>query len=131
MPRAFRRPAVGLAESLFDRGQGLPPERVRWMLDDLADFLGHAGHKTELFFLITLFLIEYLPPLFGRFSRMSRLPLPARVAYLERLDRSRLAALIALPKAMLGLIWYEHPESLLETGYDHQPLLPAPRKIER
>jgi hypothetical protein len=125
LPRFCHRPIRALAESLFDRGQGVPEARVAWMIDDLGDFLARAGGKTRTFFLITVMLLEWLPFLFGRFSRLSRLRVEKRVECLERLDASFLAPLIALPKAMLGLVYYEHPEALLETGYDHRPLVEA------
>jgi hypothetical protein len=34
--------------------------------------------------------------------------------------------LLALPKAMLALVYYEHPDALAETGYDGKPLVSAP-----
>lgn len=125
LPRSSHRPIRALAGALFDRGSGIPEDRLQWLLADLGDFAGHAGPKTRTFFLITLYLLEWLPPFFGHFSRMSRLPIDRRLDYLERLDRSALTALIALPKAMISLVYYEHPDALLETGYDHQPLMLA------
>lgn len=119
-----------LAEALFDRGAGVPADRLEWVLADLGDFLGRAGHKTRTFFLITLALVEWLPLFMGRFGRMSRLSPAARVDYLSRLDASPLAPLLALPKAMVSLVYYEHPEALAETGYDHQPLVVRARSAE-
>lgn len=102
-----------------------------WLIEDLGDFAGRAGPKTRTFFLLTLMLVEFLPLFFGFFGRMSRLPIEKRLAYLEKLDHSAIAAVIALPKALLGLIYYEHPEALLETGYDHQSLIPFTPRSER
>lgn len=131
LPRFSHRPIRALAESLFDHGAGIPAARLDWLIDDLGDFLGRAGPKTRTFFLVTLMLLEFLPLFFGFFGRMSRLHGEKRVAYLNRLDHSALAALIALPKAMLGLIYYEHPDAVLETGYDHLSLLPPPSEEAR
>lgn len=123
LPRLAHAPARALAVSLFDAGRGIPAARLDWLLADVDDFTGRAGAKARTGFLATLLILEWIPLLFGVFGRMSRLAPEARVRYLERVDRSGLAALIAVPKAVLGLCYYEHPDVLAELGFDDRPLV--------
>ncbi len=115
----WRSTARALALGLFDRGDGISDARLDWLEADVAAFLAAAGPKTSFLFGLVLTAIELLPPWFGAGpSRFSRLAPANRLAFLERLDASRLAVLIALPKAVLSLCYYEHPDALRETGYD-------------
>lgn len=123
LPRFAHAPARALARALFDAGRGIPEARLDWMLADVDDFTGRAGAKTRLGFLAALLVLQWSPLFFGAWGRMSALTPEARDRYLERLDRSALAVLIALPKAVLGLCYYEHPEVVAELGYDGRPLI--------
>lgn len=108
-----------LALGLFDGGDGIPRERLDWVLQDLEGFLGHAGPRTRGLFVVVMAVIEWLPPLLSlNLRRLSRLGPTERAHFLERLETSRFAILLALPKAALSLTYYEHPEALAETGYD-------------
>lgn len=119
MPGYVRACLRALALGLFDRGAGIPEARIAWAIDDLESFLRHAGQKTSALFLITTTLVEWLPILFvRRLSRMSRLSSETRRDYLEAFDRSVIAIVLVLPKALLSLVYYEHPDALRETGYD-------------
>ena len=63
-------------------------------------------------------------PLFAkRLGRLSLLAPELQLKALEGLDGSQLAPLLALPKAMLSLVYYEHPDAMAETGYDKRPLI--------
>lgn len=119
MPRCFRAPLAALALGLFDRGQGVPETRIDWMIEEVESFLEHAGSRTAWIFLFALAVLELFPLLLlGEFARMSRLSPLRRAEYLERFDRSRLAIVLALPKALLAIVYYEHPDAVRETGYD-------------
>lgn len=119
----LERTVRALAEGLFDRGQGLPADRLTWLLTDLESFLGHAGPRTRGLFVLVVAVLEWLPLLvLGRPTRLSRLPSPARLLFLERLEQGPFAILLALPKAAMSLTYYEHPDALKETGYDAQCL---------
>ena len=108
-----------LALGLFDTGAGIPVERLDWMLHDADDFLRAAGPKTSALFVGVMTALEGLPVAFGEGPhRFSKLDPSARARFLERLDSSRLSMLIALPKAVLGLVYYEHPDAAAQTGYD-------------
>ncbi|MBI4817836.1 MAG: hypothetical protein HY791_16365 [Deltaproteobacteria bacterium] len=123
LPESLAPAAVGLAEALFDRGAGIPADRIEWTLHEVDELSIASGFKTRALFLVTLFLVEHLSFLFGELAKLSDLDLRSRVRYLARLDASPLAALVALPKALLCLVYFEHPEALRETGYDGKPMI--------
>lgn len=110
---------IAIAYGFFDRGEGIPEDRLRWMIGDVDHFLMKAGWKTRSLFIIDMTAIELLPPLMiGRLCRFSRLKPKDRAKYLKKMDESRFCILLALPKAIQGLCYYEHPDALAETGYD-------------
>lgn len=112
-----------MAVGLFDHGEGLPADRLTWLLTDLESFLGHAGPRTRGLFVLVVAVLEWLPlVVLGRATRLSRLSSTARLEFLERLERGPFAILLALPKAAMSLTYYEHPDALKETGYDAQCL---------
>lgn len=122
-------PLLALGQDLYDRGGGVPRDRLAWAVAEADDFLAHAGPRTTLFFALAMLAVEWGPVLMSAgLGRMSRLTPERRRAYLERLDRSNLAILLALPKALLSLVYYEHPEALAETGYDGACLVPPARQ---
>jgi hypothetical protein len=124
LPHFVEAPLGALARGLYDRGEGVPEERLEWAVRDLASFLAHAGPRTTFLLALTTLAVEWLPIFFiGRFARLSRLPPDARARYLEKLDASRLSIALVLPKALLGLVYYEHPDAVRETGYDGQCML--------
>jgi hypothetical protein len=124
MPPYLEAPLLALARGLYDRGQGVPEERAAWAVNDLGSFLEHAGRRTSLLLAVATLVLEWCPLFFiGAFSRMSRLSNERLSRYLERFDRSRLALVLMLPKALLSLVYYEHPDAIRETGYDGQCLL--------
>lgn len=116
LPGFTTRTTRALVVSLFDTGRGIPEARIEWLLTDLGDFLGHAGTKTRYGFIGLLLALELMTFFFGFFRRFSSLTPDRRQAYLERLEASSLAVLVAAPKAAIGLCYYEHPELVAELG---------------
>lgn len=117
LPRSTQRTARALAGALFDTGTGIPPARLDWLMHDAGEFLGHAGPKTRWGFIGLLLALEWLPFFFGIFGRFSRLGIEKRERFLERLESSSVAVILAAPKAALGLVYYEHPDVVAELGY--------------
>ena len=91
---------------------------ARWM----DDALGRASSDLRRGFVLLSLLMEWLPLfLVGAPSRMSRLPLARRVAYLEALETSRfglLAMLLVAFKVPLSIPAFEQGEELASTGFD-------------
>lgn len=130
LPRSVHGAATALSASLFDHGRGVPEDRLAFALADVDDFTRRAGWKTRSAFIASLVLLEWIWPLrFGFMRRFSRLEPAKRLVLLERIENSGVAPLLVLPKAMLCLVFFEHPDNLKEIGFDDKPLraLPEPQ----
>lgn len=117
-PSLVRRIRV-LAEALFATEEGPPPrERLAWVEDNIEDFLSRSGQRSRWVFGALVLLCTVLAPLFvGRLRRLQSLPLSARVEALSRLERHFGEPLLAV-KAILCLIYYEHPDAAREVGFE-------------
>jgi hypothetical protein len=129
--------ALAAAEAILcdadDAGDLVParagfPERG---VDALDHSLGRASLDVRRGFMALSLALEWLP-LFvvGRASRMSRLPLADRLAYLEALESSRvglLSMLLVAFKVPICIPAFEDPPELFETGFD-RPDTTARRK---
>lgn len=114
----MRAAAQAVAEALFvtERGGG---DRVGWLLVELEDFLSRCGTKSRLVFRACLLAVSLLGPLVaGRLSRLRTIERPRRARALARLERSPLAMPLLAVKAILCLLYYEHPDVVRELGLD-------------
>jgi hypothetical protein len=116
-------------------GELSPPDE-NWcarVVDDYAISLGYLAWPTRLGIRFLIRLVEWLPLVVsGRASRMSRLKLPERVAYLEGLENHRWALLTMLliaTKVPMTLSAYEQGEPLRMTGFD-RPDTVSRRKLD-
>jgi hypothetical protein len=108
-----------LAAQIFDDGRGIDPERLDWAIADLELFLRGAGPRTTFLFRVALYVVAWMPLFFvARLGPLSRLDKDSAALYLDRFDRSRLSPLLLLPKAVFALVYFEHPDSLKEIGFD-------------
>jgi hypothetical protein len=118
-PRAIRA-ARGIAEALFSSG-GAParPERVQWLMTELDLTLLQGGWRVGGGYRLMISTVSWLAPLMVLRPRpLWRLGVSERVHALRRLERSPLASVFLAVKALLCLIYYEHPEAIRETGYE-------------
>lgn len=113
-------------------GQLVPPspELRDRVVGEFDAWIASGGSTLPTGLGLLILVLESLPLTFGRRSRMSKLPLAERVAFLEDLETARLGLLVAgfvglkIPLLMLA---YEHGELLHETGYDRPDL--ASRRV--
>lgn len=105
------------AEALFATDEGPPdPERIRWLMDDLRDFLGHAGGRARGIFRLCLFACDWLAPLSVRkVPTLANLSRDERIRALATLEHSALGPAALGPKAILCILWFEHPDTQRET----------------
>jgi hypothetical protein len=108
-----------LAEALFAAPEGPPPaERLRWLCDELHDFLARSGPKARFFFRLSLLAVSILAPLMvRRLAPLRALPLAERTRALARLEASAVALPFFAVKAILCILYYEHPEVARELGF--------------
>lgn len=121
-PRAMRR-VRDVAEALFSTDEGPPlPARLDWMEKDLSDFFGNANWRAAFLFRTCLFTVTWLAPIIlWRLPPIGRLAVGDRVEAIERFEHVPLAVLTVLAvKAILSLVYYEHPDSAQEIGWDQE-----------
>jgi hypothetical protein len=117
--RTLRRLRV-VAEAVFSTEHGAPPAaRLDWLLAELEDFLARAGSRTRGVLGLAVFAVTVLAPLFaGHLPPLGRLPLRERARALTLLERSRFGAPVLAVKALLCVLYYEHPDAAREVGFD-------------
>ncbi|MBX3249085.1 MAG: hypothetical protein KF901_18040 [Myxococcales bacterium] len=120
IPAPLRTTARAFAEALFATEAGPPPAaRVAWLLDDVEDFLGRAGGRSQAIFSASMLALTTLAPLtIGAAPPLARLGWRDRVRAVERFEQTPLGLAVLGAKAMLCFVWYEHPDSAGEIGYD-------------
>jgi hypothetical protein len=123
--RGTIRALVAIAEAVFSRN-GAPPaaERMAWIEREMEDFLARAGIRSRVMFSLMVWLTTVIAPLlYGRFAFLYLLPLGDRVRALALLEARFSEPLVGV-KALLCLVYYEHPDAAREVGFDGDCLLP-------
>ncbi|HVW25434.1 MAG TPA: hypothetical protein VHC69_08685 [Polyangiaceae bacterium] len=123
-PRTVRA-AVAIGSALFGRAESEPPpERLAYLAREFEDFLLRSGPRARTMLTILVWLVATTAPLFiGRIGTLAALAQANRVRALDRLERRFGEPLVAV-KAILCLIYYEHPDAAREIGFDGECLLP-------
>lgn len=113
-------------EALFATDAGAPDAtRVEEVLDDFLDFVARAPLRGRLIMALSLFALVWVAPLFvWRLPTLDGLDLDKRAEALERIEQSLLGPAALAPKAILCLLWFEHPATRVETRTEVTCLLP-------
>lgn len=108
-----------MAEAIFLTDSGPPArERIDWLALEIEDLLARAGARSRWVIGLALFVVGMLAPLMiWRFVPLARLSLRDRARALERLE-DRFGAPVLAVKAMLCILYYEHPDAAREVGFD-------------
>lgn len=120
MSSSMRAATFALAEALFTTDEGPPPEdRLNWLCDDVDNFFAQAGERAKFSYWLCLTAISILAPvLMGKLPPYRALSREDRAHALERLERSPFALAVFGAKAVLCIIYYEHPDAARLIGYD-------------
>ena len=120
VPERVVRACARIAEALFHDGAAPPPaERIAWLEDDVRDFFGRATGRARFMFRLCVFVIVWVGPLWSlSLPPFTWLRVETRVEVLERMERSLLAFAFLGAKALLSLMYYEHPDAAREIGFD-------------
>jgi hypothetical protein len=116
----WQRDLAAIAEAMFATEAGAPPpERVEWLVRQMADFLRRAGLRTRFVLKSSIAAVTHGAPLLaGQRGPFRALPLAARLHGLEKAERSPLGLACFAVKAMTCILWFEHPDSAAEIGFD-------------
>lgn len=117
-PRLVAR-ARTIAEALFMTDQGPPPaERLDWLAREAEDFLARAGARSRFVVGLALLAVGVLAPLVVfRFVSLARMAVRERARALQRLEDTFGAPVLAV-KALLCVLYYEHPDAARAVGFD-------------
>lgn len=127
LTQRMRLATRAVAETLFTTEEGPPPEaRLDWMLDEVDDFVAQSGSRARVVYGLCLLGISAAAPLFvlrpPPFRKLSR---PLRAHALERMEASPLGLAVFGCKAIVSIVYYEHPDAALAVGYDGMCLTEA------
>src|SRR5690242_12288411 len=100
-----------LAEAIFATADGPPPRpRIEWLSREIDDFLARAGARSRFVYVLSVTVVSVVAPLLiGKFAALRALALPDRSRALEKMERGRMALPLLAVKAMLCILYYEHP----------------------
>jgi hypothetical protein len=117
VPAAFESRVAAIAEALFATEAGdADPKRIAWVCADFADFVSRAQGRGRLVLLLSVWFLTWIAPFVVlRFGPLGSLPMALREKALERVEGSSLGFIALAPKAMLCLMWFEHPDTQRET----------------
>ena len=126
LPPRTLRSARHLAEALFSTPEGPPPaERLDWLERDLGDFFGHVSLRARVLFRACIFAVSIFAPLLvARLPTLSRLSVEERVRAVHAFERTPLSLALLAAKAILSLVYFEHPDAAAEIGWDQRCMGP-------
>jgi hypothetical protein len=118
------RTTRAVAEALFSRGGHAPPvERMDWAMDEYADLMARTTSRGRLMFWAAAAGVGWLAPLMiRRLTPLADLPLPDRIRALQALEASPLAGVLIALRALLCIVYYEHPDVARAAGLPMGPL---------
>ena len=127
-PKGWLKGAYAIAEALFSAPEGPPNERrLRWLCAELGDFVARIGPKPRFLYRFAVFAVIWIAPLWvlrplpGKWGSVER-----RIRLYNRIERSTLGPALLAVKAIMCILYYEHPEAAKEIGFDGQCLKRTP-----
>lgn len=119
--RTERAVVRAIAEAMFSEDGEVEEARLTAHVEEV-DLIVSAASKPVRFAMRTLLFLVRISPilLFSALRVIDGMPVPARVAHLSRLERSRLTTLSLVFvgwRTVMTLVFYEHPSELRALGY--------------
>jgi hypothetical protein len=103
---------MAIAEAVFSTADGAPPaDRIGWLRREYVDFMSRASGRGRFYFFSGALVVSIVAPLMiGKLRRFRKLSLEDRISALRRFEAHALGSILIALRAILCLIWYEHPE---------------------
>lgn len=122
--RAWVKAVYAVAEVLFATKDGPPPpDRLRWLCRETEDMMTRVRGNGVLVFRLSIILVSWLAPLLVlRLPTVRTVAFERRAVALDRYERSPLGMTLFVIKAMLCILYYEHPDAAADVGFNGQPL---------
>ena len=118
LPEWAQTTARAFAEVLFMTNNG-PPDagRIAWLIRDFSHFVSASSGRAAEVMKLSLFALTWVAPLFvwRPFYRLESLTRWQRIRALDAMEASLLGPAVLGVKAMLCMIWLEHPDTQHET----------------
>jgi hypothetical protein len=114
---------MSIAEALFSVDGSPPPaERMAYLRREYDDFMSRASARGRFYFAAGGLVVSIAAPLLlGAARSLRSLPLDRRIAALERFESSPIGSILIALRAILCLIYYEHPDSAKDAGLALEP----------
>ena len=118
--------AIAIASAVFATdAAAVSPERLSYLEREFEDFLARSGPRARLMLSSMIWLVVLVAPLLiGKLGPLGALSPGDRMRALDRLERGFGEPLVAV-KAILCLLYYEHPDAAREVGFDGECRLPG------
>lgn len=128
--RAWIRASRAVVAAMFSTSAGPPPaEQLDWTMAQLYDVHERVGGMGLAAYRLSLFAFTWLAPLMIlRLPPFSRLSHAQQMRAMHRFESSLIAVALFALKAMLCMIYFEHPAAAAHMAFDGQGLRqhPAP-----
>ncbi len=121
-PRGWLRNIHALGAVMFARREGPPSDaRLNWLCREVERMNRSMKGQPNLVFRASLLAVSVVAPLLVlRLPPFRRLRFETRVRALERFERSIFGMMLFALKAILCIVWFEHPEEAKAIGFDGQ-----------
>lgn len=117
--RGWVRAIYALSEVIFESDAGTPPApRLRWLCAELQDVLPRIGRRSRWVYRFSLWVVCLVAPLLVfRPWPLRFMDTALRARALERFERSPFGLSLFAVKAILCIVYYEHPDAASEIGF--------------
>ncbi len=111
------RRARAVAEALFSSETEAPsPARLDWLVKELRGFVGHSGEDARRILALSLFAVTVLGPLLAFKIGFVSKSLSERRDILDKVEHGPLSTALLAVKAVLCILYFEHPDAAKEIG---------------
>lgn len=109
---------MAIAEALFASEEGPPPPgRINWLRREYVDLFCRTSGRGRFYFGAGSLVVSIVAPLLiGKLRPFRRLPHAERLEALRRFEAHPLGSILIALRAILCLLWYEHPDVASESG---------------